>query len=153
MQSVSVRMTEKVLLLLLLLLLVAGQRGERRSRRQCRSPEGKLYAEGESYTEDCVTFTCTKLAKKMMTLVPSVIGKCCEVKSRGLYKAGEIIETTHSGPGNCTRTTMKCDLTPHDRPQITVTTDTDNCCMYRGRPARLGERFPVPEKCAWLECR
>ena len=146
-------MTEKVLLLLLLLLLVAGQRGERRSRRQCRSPEGKLYAEGESYTEDCVTFTCTKLAKKMMTLVPSVIGKCCEVKSRGLYKAGEIIETTHSGPGNCTRTTMKCDLTPHDRPQITVTTDTDNCCMYRGRPARLGERFPVPEKCAWLECR
>ena len=150
MQSVSVRMTEKVLLLLL---LVAGQRGERRSRRQCRSPEGKLYAEGESYTEDCVTFTCTKLAKKMMTLVPSVIGKCCEVKSRGLYKAGEIIETTHSGPGNCTRTTMKCDLTPHDRPQITVTTDTDNCCMYRGRPARLGERFPVPEKCAWLECR
>ena len=128
-QSVSVRMTEKVLLLLLLLLLVAGQRGERRSRRQCRSPEGKLYAEGESYTEDCVTFTCTKLAKKMMTLVPSVIGKCCEVKSRGLYKAGEIIETTHSGPGNCTRTTMKCDLTPHDRPQITVTTDTDNCCM------------------------
>ena len=153
MQSVSVRMTEKVLLLPLLLLLVAGQRGERRSRRQCRSPEGKLYAEGESYTEDCVTFTCTKLAKKMMTLVPSVIGKCCEVKSRGLYKAGEIIETTHSGPGNCTRTTMKCDLTPHDRPQITVTTDTDNCCMYRGRPARLGERFPVPEKCAWLECR
>ena len=41
-----------------------------------------------------------------MTMVPSVIGKCCEVKARGLYKAGEIIEV--SDVGSCSRKTVKC---------------------------------------------
>ena len=148
-------MAGKVISLSLVLvgLMVSGERGERRGKRQCRGPAGQTYGEGEGYTEDCVTFTCTKLARKMMTLVPSVIGKCCEVKSGGLYKAGEVIETSYTGPGNCTRRTVRCDLTPHDRPQITVTTELANCCMYRGRPVQLGERTPVVEKCGWMECR
>ena len=79
--------------------LVVG--AEARGRRQCRGQEGKLYSEGESYTEGCVTYTCTKLARKMMTLVPSVIGKCCEVKARGLYKAGEMIEQSLSQDEVC----------------------------------------------------
>ena len=143
--------------LLLLTLLPAGGVSERRGGKKpgvCRTPAGQVYTVGQSYTEDCVTYTCTKLGRKMMTLVPSVIGKCCEVKSRGLYKAGEIIEVSSSGPGNCTRRTVMCELSPHDRPQVTVNTETSaNCCLYRGQPAQLGERFPVAEKCAWLECR
>ena len=42
----------------------------------------------------------------MMTMVPSVIGKCCEVKARGLYKVGEVIEM--SDIGSCSRKTVKC---------------------------------------------
>ena len=146
----AIRMRGKVLSIAVFCLVVGA---EARGRKQCRDQEGKLYSEGESYTEGCVTYTCTKLARKMMTMVPSVIGKCCEVKARGLYKAGEMIEQSVSGPGNCTRRTVRCELSPHDRPQVTVVIDTVNCCMYKGRPAHLGERFPVPEKCAWLECR
>ena len=41
---------------------------------QCHDQNGTVFLEGESYTQDCVTYTCTKLGKKMMTLVPSVIG-------------------------------------------------------------------------------
>ena len=41
---------------------------------QCHDQNGTVFMEGESYTQDCVTYTCTKLGKKMMTLVPSVIG-------------------------------------------------------------------------------
>ena len=53
-----------------------------------------------------MTYTCTRLAKKIMTMVPSVIGKCCEVKARGLYKVGEVIEV--SDIGSCSRKTVKC---------------------------------------------
>ena len=146
-----------LLCLLVVSLVVAGGHSERRPGKKagvCRTQAGQVYTVGQSYTEDCVTYTCTKLGRKMMTLVPSVIGKCCEVKSRGLYKAGEIIEMSSSGPGNCTRKTVRCELTPHDRPQVTLNIETSaNCCLYRGQPAQLGARFPVPEKCAWLECR
>ena len=146
-----------LLCLLVLGLVLGGGHSDRRPGKKsgvCRTQAGQVYTVGQSYTEDCVTYTCTKLGRKMLTLVPSVIGKCCEVKSRGLYKAGEIIEMSSSGPGNCTRKTVRCELTPHDRPQVTVNIETSaNCCLYRGQPAQLGAKFPVPEKCAWLECR
>ena len=41
---------------------------------QCHDQKGTIFLEGESYTQDCVTYKCTKLGKKMMTMVPSVIG-------------------------------------------------------------------------------
>ena len=41
---------------------------------QCHDQNGTIFEEGESYTQDCVTYKCTKLGKKMMTMVPSVIG-------------------------------------------------------------------------------
>ena len=49
------------------------QRGK--TRRQCRDQSGGVWLEGQSYTRDCVTYTCSKLGKKLMTMVPSVIGE------------------------------------------------------------------------------
>ena len=49
------------------------QRGK--TRRQCRDQSGEVWLEGQSYTRDCVTYTCSKLGKKLMTMVPSVIGE------------------------------------------------------------------------------
>ena len=49
------------------------QRGK--SRRQCRDQGGEMWLEGQGYTRDCVTYTCSKLGKKLMTMVPSVIGE------------------------------------------------------------------------------
>ena len=49
------------------------QRGK--SRRQCRDQDGQVWQEGQGYTRDCVTYTCSKLGKKLMTMVPSVIGE------------------------------------------------------------------------------
>ena len=64
----------------------------------------------------------------MMTLVPSVIGdflkmilkvevlsfpiqgKCCEVEGKGLYKVGDVIHTSDSSNGSCSKKTVKCGM-------------------------------------------
>ena len=105
------------------------QRGK--GRRQCRDQSGGEWQEGQSYTQDCVTYTCTKLGKKLMTMVPSVIGKsyesnisslwcslmtgkCCEIEGKGLYKVGDIIEI--SEPSSCSRKIVKCGMSAICKP-------------------------------------
>ena len=45
------------------------------------------------------------------------------------------------------------ELTPHDRPQVMTTLDHSGCCVYQGQYFNVGERIPLPNKCAWLSCR
>ena len=66
----------ELLSLLVLSLVVGGEGGKKTA--VCRTQSGQVYTVGQSYTEDCVTYTCTKLGKKLMTMVPSVIGKSYE---------------------------------------------------------------------------
>ena len=31
--------------------------------------------------------------------------------------------------------------------------DHGECCMFKGHHYNIGHKIPIPEKCAWLECR
>jgi len=125
----------------------------KKSEKLCHGKNGSVYSEGESYNEECVTYTCSKLGKKLMTMVPSVIGRCCDVKGKGLYKVGDIIEVEEPSEEHCHRKTVKCDMTHHDRPQVTTIIDHGHCCAYNGQYYKVGENVPIPSKCLWLQCK
>ena len=66
-------------------------RGKGKGRKKvCRGKDKQVYKEGEGYTEDCVTYTCSRLGKRVVSLVPSVVGACCELRARGLFPAGQV---------------------------------------------------------------
>ena len=144
-----------ILLLSCFLLVQGANKGGLQERKRkgkvCRGADKTVYKEGEGYAEGCVTYTCTKLGKKMMSLVPSVVGACCEVKARGLFPAGQVIHDT--GPASCPRVRLSCELTPHDRPQVREQVLPGACCYHRGASLAPGARVPMASKCSWLVCR
>ena len=40
----------------------------------------------------------------------------------------------------------------HGLPWMTMV-DHGECCMFKGHHYSIGNKIPIPEKCAWLECR
>ena len=55
--------------------------------------------------------------------------------------------------GDCQVRRVSCELSPHDRPQLSTLLQPSGCCIYQGGQLRLGERAVLAEQCAWLVCR
>ena len=128
-----------------------GGKGGKGGKNVCRGKDKNVYKEGEGYAEGCVTYTCQRLGRKVMSLVPSVVGACCELHGRGLFPAGEVIHDT--GPDSCPRVRLSCELTPHDRPQVREEVLPGTCCHHRGASLAPGAKVAMAAKCAWLVCK
>ena len=66
-------------------------------------------------------------------------------------QVGEVVAEGRAG--DCQVRRVSCELSPHDRPQLSTLLQPSGCCTYQGGQLRLGERAVLAEQCAWLVCR